>query len=190
MTRYADDWVITCKTAQEARAALEAAKKALKALSVEINPEKTRIVHVSRGVNFLGFQIKRANRTLRWPGKIKRSLHAGGLYAYPTKKSLERFQDRIRVLTRRRAPVTTERMVTEINPLIRGWGEYYKRAHVRRLFHRLDVWIIRRLWAHRFKRWRCPGWTVLPAVKVYEELGLEPLLARIPSIAARRRAPS
>ncbi|MCC6195026.1 MAG: group II intron reverse transcriptase/maturase, partial [Burkholderiales bacterium] len=38
-------------------------------------------------------------------------------------------------LTRRKAPVTTAELIAQINPVIRGWGEYYKRAHVRRLFH-------------------------------------------------------
>jgi Group II intron, maturase-specific domain len=49
-----------------------------------------------------------------------------------------------------------------VNPLLWGWGEYYKRAHVRRLFHRLDHWIRRRIWSHRCKHWRNAGWTPEP----------------------------
>jgi len=40
----------------------------------------------------------------------------------------------------------------ELNPTLRGWAEYYKRAHVRTLFHKLDGWIVRRIWSHRFCR--------------------------------------
>src|SRR5215468_2575575 len=59
LTRYADDWVITCKSAAEARAAVEAAGRILKQLGVELHPQKTRIVHVQHGFEFLGYIIKR-----------------------------------------------------------------------------------------------------------------------------------
>ena len=59
LTRYADDWVITCKSAGEARAAMAAALRILEKLGVQLNPEKTRIVHVRFGFEFLGYQIKR-----------------------------------------------------------------------------------------------------------------------------------
>ncbi len=87
-----------------------------------------------------------------------------------------------------RAPLTTEELIEEINPIVRGWGLHYKEAHVRRLFHQLDGWIVRRLWSHRFKRWRCQGWKALPTAKVYGELGLVNLVSLIPSLAPQRRA--
>src|SRR6202045_4358314 len=59
LTRYADDWVITCKSATEARAAMADALRILEQLGVHLNPEKTRIVHVRFGFEFLGYQIKR-----------------------------------------------------------------------------------------------------------------------------------
>ena len=59
LTRYADDWVITCKSAAEARAAVDAAGRILKQLGVELHPQKTRIVHVQHGFEFLGYKIKR-----------------------------------------------------------------------------------------------------------------------------------
>jgi len=67
LTRYADDWVITCKSAAEARAAVEAAGRILKQLGVELHPQKTRIVHVKHGFEFLGYQIKRGKRKLKLP---------------------------------------------------------------------------------------------------------------------------
>jgi RNA-directed DNA polymerase len=74
--------------------------------------------------------------------------------------------------------------------VLRGWGEHYKRAHVRLLFNRLDRWIVRRLWSHRFRRWRCRGWLKLPATTLYREYGLVNLIALVPSLAAHRRASS
>ena len=115
---------------------------------------------------------------------------AGALYAYPRQKSIRHFKDQIRHLTCRRAPVTTAELIQEINPILRGWGEYYKRAHVRGLFHQLDGWVVRRLWSHRFRRWRCSGWRTLPSTKLYGELGLVNLVRLIPSLAHRRMASS
>ena len=99
------------------------------------------------------------------------------LYAYPRKKSIRRFKDQVRQLTIRRAPVTTQELLDELNPKLRGWGHYYQRAHVRKLFTQLDAWVVRRLWSHRCKRWRCSGWKQLPQTKLYGEMGLVSLLA-------------
>jgi hypothetical protein len=191
LTRYADDWVITCKSAALARAALDMASRVLSKLGVHINPQKTRIVHVRNGFEFLGYKIKRGSRPLRLPNsKIKSGSKAGALYAIPREKSVRRFKDQIRRLTRRRAPVTTVELIQRINPTLRGWGEYYKRAHVRKLFNRLNRWIVQRIWSHRYRRWRCCGWRTLPEQKLYGEYGLVNLIDLIPSIAAHRKASS
>jgi RNA-directed DNA polymerase len=191
LTRYADDWCITCSSAAQARAALTMASRVLQQLGVQINPRKTRIVHVRHGFEFLGYKIKRGNRPMRLSdGRINSGAKAGALYAYPREKSVRRFKDRVRQLTRRKAPVTTAELIQQINPVVRGWGEHFKRAHVRRLFHQLDAWIVRRLWSHRFKRWRCAGWRVLPKSKLYGELGLVNLIGLIPSLASHYRASS
>lgn len=188
LTRYADDWLATCRTAAEARAALAAASKILKALGVELHADKTRIVHVSAGFEFLGFKIKRGYRPLRLPaGKIRTGVKVGDLYAYPRQKSLQHFKDQIRQLTSRKAPCTTQELIAQINPVIRGWGNYYCKAHVRKLFNRLDRWIVRRLWSQRNKRWRCKGWVTLPNAHLYSDLGLVNLVRLIPSLGLRPR---
>ena len=73
LTRYADDWVVTCKSAAEARAAVDAARRILKQLGVELHPQKTRIVHVRYGFEFLGYKIKRGKRKLHLPESKIRS---------------------------------------------------------------------------------------------------------------------
>src|SRR5664279_6609004 len=144
LTRYADDWVITCRSAEEARAALAAATRVLEALGVCIHPQKTRIVHVKHGFDFLGFKIKRGRRAMSLPAaKIRSRVSSGALYAFPREKSIQHFKDQIRGLTRRKAPVATEELIEQINPVLRGWGHYFKRAHVRRLFNQLDRWVVR-----------------------------------------------
>jgi hypothetical protein len=153
---------------------------------VELHPQKTRIVHVRHGFEFLGYKIKRGTRKLDLPAsQIRSQIRQGALYAYPKEKSIRRFRDRVRRRMRRNAPLTTQELIAEINPLLRGWGEYYKRAHVRRLFHPLDGWIVRRIWSHRFKRWRCAGWKRLPKRALYGEYGPVNLVGLIPSIASQ-----
>jgi RNA-directed DNA polymerase len=186
LTRWADDWVITCKSAAEARAAVAAARKILAQLGVQLHPDKTRIVHVRHGFEFLGYKIKLGQGLRLSPDTIRSGAKAGALYAYPREKSIRRFMDQVRARTRRRRPLKTQQLIVELNPLVRGWGEYYKRAHVRKLFHRLDGWIRRRIWSHRHRRWRCAGWNDLPAARLYGEYGLVNLVQLIPSIAAQR----
>jgi RNA-directed DNA polymerase len=190
LTRYADDWVITCESAVEARAAVAAALRILNKLGVQLHPQKTRIVHVQLGFEFLGYKIKRG-RGLRLPSSAIRSgARSGALYAYPKPKSIRRFMDQVRQLTKRSVPLTTKELIDEMNPVLRGWGHYYKRAHVRTLFHQLDGWIVRRIWSHRFKRWRRGGWQQLPETKLYGEYGLVNLVQLIPSIASRKKESS
>jgi RNA-directed DNA polymerase len=190
LTRYADDWVITCKSVAEARAALEAAVRVLSQLGVQLNVQKTRIVHVQHGFEFLGYKIKRGKQ-LRLPvGKIRSGARSGALYAYPREKSVRRFMDQVRQLTRRKAPLDTRGLIEQINPIVRGWGLHYRKAHVRRLFNRLNRWIVRRIWSHCFQRWRNCGWRVLPAWRLYSEYGLVNLIGLIPSIASQRSASS
>jgi group II intron reverse transcriptase/maturase len=191
LTRYADDWVVTCQTAAEAQAAIAVALRILEQLGVQMHAQKTRIVHVRLGFEFLGYKIKRGRRPLRLsPDKIRSGIQWGALYAYPREKSIRRFMDQVRALTRRRVPLKTKELVEQLNPILRGWGQHYKRAHVRGLFHQLDGWIVRRIRSHRFKRWRNRGWQHLPEAKLYGEYGLVSLVWLIPSIASRKNAPS
>jgi RNA-directed DNA polymerase len=188
LTRFADDWVVTCRSAAEARAAMDAARRILKQLGVELHPQKTRIVHVRYGFEFLGYKIKCGWRKLSLPGnKIRSQARQDALYAYPKEKSIRRFMDQVRERTKRTTPLRTEELIAGLNPLLRGWGEYYKRAHIRKLFQRLDGWIRRRIWSHRYRRWRNAGWQRLPATQLYDEYELVRLIYLIPSLASWRR---
>src|SRR6202140_2777111 len=190
LTRYADDWVATCESAAEARAAVAAALRILNELGVQLHPQKTRIVHVRQGFEFLGYKVKRGKQLRLPPGKIRSGAQSGELYAIPREKSVHRFMDQVRALTRRRVPLKTTELIEELNPVLRGWGHHYKRAHVRKLFHRLDGWIARGLRSPRLKRWRNGGWRQLPEAKLYGEYGLVNLIRLIPSITPRKRESS
>lgn len=176
LTRYADDWVIVCRSREGAERALASARAVLEGdLALELHPTKTRIVHITQGFEFLGYKIRR--------GKGLRHKPVGeSLYAFPTDRSIRRFKDKVRTATNRRNPKDLQGMLDELNPIIRGWGNYYRRAHVRRLFNRLNRWIVLRVWSFVHKRWRNAGWRTLPERKLYRELGLVNLLQLIPSM--------
>jgi RNA-directed DNA polymerase len=152
--------------------------------------EMTRVVHIRHGFEFLGYTIKRGKRLKLSSDKIRSAARSGELYAFPREKSIRRFMDQVRALTRRRVPLKTKELIEELNPILRGWGHYYKKAHVRKLFNRLDRWIVRRIWSHRLKRWRNLGWRSLPERKLYGEYGLVNLIQLIPSLASRTNASS
>jgi RNA-directed DNA polymerase len=123
LTRWADDWVVTCRTRAEAESALALATKILASLGVTLNREKTRIVHIAQGFEFLGFKIGRGKGRFRLNrDRITSKLNRQNLYAIPTQKSLDRFKDQIRALTQRKIPLRMGELIETINPVIRGWG--------------------------------------------------------------------
>jgi RNA-directed DNA polymerase len=175
----------------DGRAAKVAAQRILEQLGVLLHSRKTRIVHVRHGFEFLGYKIKRGQRSLGLRSQqIQSGAHNGDLYAYPKENSIQRFMDQVRERTRRRVPLNTLELIVNLNPVIRGWGNYYKRAHVRKLFGRLNDWIVYRIRSHRCKRWRNSGRRQLPETKLYGEYGLVNLVRLIPSIALRKHEPS
>ena len=115
------------------------------------------------GFEFLGFKIGRGKGRFRLTrDRIKSKLNRHNLYAIPTQKSVDQFKDQIRALTQRKTPLRMGELIKTINPIIRGWGNYYCRSQVSKRFHQLDGWIVRRLWSHRTKRWRNTAGRTIP----------------------------
>jgi len=183
LTRWADDFVVLCKTREEAQRALTMAEQFLREeLGVQLHPQKTRIVHISQGFEFLGYKVKRG-RGYRLPAHQRRGQPTPqNLYAVPREKSVKRFQDRVRSLTRRKAPIRLWELMARLNPVIRGWGNFYRKAHVRRLFNRLDRWIERRIYSFLAKHWRNAMWRSYPTRRLIGEYGLVRLTHLIPGL--------
>ena len=72
-------------------------------------------------------------------------------------------------------------------PALAGMGELLQANHVRKLFHRLDGSIRRRIWSHRYRRWRCAVWKKSTEARLYGEYGLVNLIQLIPSLASQWR---
>ena len=126
LIRYADDFVILCDRRAEALAADRLVRAILADIGLEVAEAKSRVVKIADGFEFLGFQFQ-------------------GRFLRPRPVALTRFKDRVRVLTSRRAPVSLQQMIYDLNPTIRGWGNYFVHGNVAKLFDRLDEWIRMRL---------------------------------------------
>ena len=186
LTRWADDFVVLCKTKAEAQRALAFAKRFLQEeLGVELHPEKTRIVHVRHGFEFLGYKVKQGKGRRLLAQNRHAKTASPNLYAIPREKSVKRFQEQVRKLTRRKTPVGLGELIARLNPVVRGWGTYYRKAHVRGLFNRLDRWIECRIYSFLSKRWRNRMWRKYPTSRLVEQYGLVRLTGLIPSLMHR-----
>jgi RNA-directed DNA polymerase len=128
MVRYADDFVVLCKSREEANAALAEIRAWVADNGLRLHPNKTHVGDcrlVGEGFEFLGYRFEAGRRFVR-------------------KKSLDRLKDRIRAKTRRTRGQALARIVADLNPLLHGWFAYFKHAH-RGIFRRLDQFIRRRL---------------------------------------------
>jgi len=127
MIRYADDFVILCRSAQDAQRALARVRHWTGVAGLTLHPEKTQVVNASQkgGFDFLGYHFE---RSWRWPRK----------------KSLARLKDALRVKTRRANGHSLPCIIADVNRTTRGWFEYFKHSHAN-TFGSLDKWIRMRL---------------------------------------------
>ena len=156
MVRYADDLVITCGNRREAEEALDRVRSVAAGLRLTLHPDKTKIVHIGEGFDFLGYTIKKGF----------------SLYAVPRRKKIESFKDKIREITRRNRPLNLRMLLSELNPVVRGWGQHFAKALVKGLFWKLDRWICRRIRAFITKHTRNGLGRDLPDGVLFRERGL------------------
>jgi RNA-directed DNA polymerase len=127
MVRYADDFVILCRSQGEAGAVLEQVRRWAEQAGLKLHPVKTRIVDARQkgGFDFLGYHFERG---MKWPRE----------------KSLRKFKDTIRAKTRRTQGQSLKAIVKDVNGSLRGWFEYFKHSH-KTTFRPLDAWVRMRL---------------------------------------------
>lgn len=126
MVRYADDFVILCRTEAEAQRALDVVRQWTAENGLKLHPEKTHIADTEGdGFEFLGYLIKREHR-------------------WPRKKSLQKLKDTIRQKTRRTSGRSMLAIIADVNRSLVGWFEYFKHSH-HWVFGSLDGWIRMRL---------------------------------------------
>jgi RNA-directed DNA polymerase len=136
IVRFADDILIFAKDKQTAGNYKVVATKILeKELLLKVNEEKTKITSLHEGVEFLGFVIYEE-------------------WVAVQDKRFKRFKEKIRLITRRNAGRSLETVIKELNPVLRGWINYYKAANIKSKLVGLMSWIRRRLRMIKMKQWK------------------------------------
>jgi RNA-directed DNA polymerase len=150
LVRYADDGVVLCRGERQARAALDAVRGILASLGLELHPEKTRVVDLRQGregLDFLGCHFRARMSGRLWEQKRIVRYY---LQRWPSQAAMKRLRGRIRDRTgRNRVGVRDVRLlIEELNPLLRGWGGYFRTGNAAVKFRQVDeyvVWRLRRL---------------------------------------------
>jgi RNA-directed DNA polymerase len=131
MVRYADDFVILCRSQAEAEQALAEVRQWCEAEGLVLHPTKTHIVDIrTEGMDFLGYHFQTTKR--------------GRLTRWPRKKSLDKFKATVRMKTKRTAGKALESIISDLNVMLVGWFAYFKHS-CRPPFIQLDGWIRMRL---------------------------------------------
>ena len=138
IVRYADDILILCGSRSAAENALVSATHILeKDLKLTVNRSKTHIAHSDAGIKFLGVEI-------------------GSRFTRIQEKKLQGFKQKVRRLTKRNGGKSLAAVIRQLNPLLRGFANYFSIANCGRAFKALSAWIRRRLRAIQLKLWRGP----------------------------------
>jgi RNA-directed DNA polymerase len=127
MVRYADDFVILCRSRAEAEQALRETQDWTAKAGLKLHPEKTRVVDATRkgGFDFLGYHFERGHK-------------------WPRKKSEQKLKDRVRAITKRTNGQSLRAIITQLKPILQGWYEYFKHSHWA-TFRPLDQFVRQRL---------------------------------------------
>ena len=139
ITRYADDFVICCKSRKGAERVLESVKRLLESeLGLVVHPEKTKIVdNLSEPLTLLSYTFKVE------------------LFNSPSQKSIRKYKERLKDITKRNQTINIELLIKErLNSIIRGWGRYFGLGFSKTIFTKLDSWIRRRLRMIQLRSWR------------------------------------
>jgi RNA-directed DNA polymerase len=127
MVRYADDFVILCRTAEDAARALETVRQWTADNGLTLHPTKTKVIDACQtGFDFLGYTFQ-------------------GEKHWPRKKSIQKLKDAIRSKTRRTSGHSLQFVVGDVNRTLRGWFVYFQHSSYRSVFRQLDGWIRMRL---------------------------------------------
>jgi len=153
MVRYADDFVVMCASAWACEEAQGRIEHVLGRLGLRLHPQKTRRVELSwgkEGFDFLGCHLHKRMSGRLWEQKRLKRYY---LQRWPSPRAMNRVRDRVRELTPRgRCHQDVRSVIAKLNPVLRGWGQYFRSGNAANKFIDVDDYVVRRLKSLRLKR--------------------------------------
>jgi RNA-directed DNA polymerase len=147
LVRYADDGVVLCRSQRQAQQALDAVGDILAGLGLRLHPDKTRIVDLREGRD--GFDFLGCHFRARMSGRLweQRRIVRYYLHRWPSQRAMKRLRGKVKARTgRNRTGVRDIRtVIDELNPILRGWGNYFRTGNAANKFTQVDGYVIRRL---------------------------------------------
>jgi group II intron reverse transcriptase/maturase len=153
LVRYADDFVVINRTKAQCEQAESRIRVILERLGLELHPEKTRRVELyngKQGFDFLGCHLRKRMSGQVWERSRERLYF---LHRWPSQRAMKRVRQRVKELTPRgRCHADLRAVIAALNPVLRGWGNYFRTGNAARKFIKLDTYVWRRLIGLRLKR--------------------------------------
>lgn len=146
LVRYADDFVVLCRSERDANAALAVAEEILGGMGLTLHPDKTKVVDLREGregFDFLGWHFR-----ARVSGRLlERGIRRYYLHRWPAQRSLKRLRAKVKAKTgRNRVGIRDVReLIAELNPILRGWGNYFRTGNAADTFLAIDRYVAWRL---------------------------------------------
>jgi len=149
LVRYADDFVVMCRTESQAKESLRRIGLVMNRLGLTLHPAKTKLVDLRRGKEsfvFLGCTIRKKRSIQRAPGTYY-------VQRWPGPKATKKLRDRVRELTgKRQYGKDVKQIVAELTPVLRGWGNYFRTGNADREFNKMDYFVVRSLRRWQYRR--------------------------------------
>jgi RNA-directed DNA polymerase len=153
LVRYADDFVVMCRTKADVEEAERRVRIVLAKLGLELHPDKTRKADLSRGregFDFLGCHLRKRMSGPIWERERKLVYF---LNRWPSARSMKRVRQRVKELTpRSKCHVDLRVVIGALNPVLRGWGSYFRTGNAAAKFNQVDTYVWSRLRTLRVKR--------------------------------------
>lgn len=153
LVRYADDFVIMTRTPRDAEAALAGAREILAGLGLELHPDKTRVVDLREGRE--GFDFLGCHFRARMSGRLweQRRVVRYYLHRWPSARAMKRLRERVRDRTgANRVGTRIEWVIEDLNPILRGWGNYFRTGNAAKKFRQIDRYVAWRLFRLQVKK--------------------------------------
>lgn len=154
LVRYADDFVILCRTRRCRDEARRVVGRVFEYLKLELHPEKTKLVNLSwgkEGFDFLGCHLRKQMSGPIWEKKGKRLYF---LHRWPSQRAMKSVRQRIRELTSSKWNWVKDVrvLIRVLNPILRGWGNYFRTGNAAKKFKQIDAYVWRRLMRFQVRR--------------------------------------